>query len=1297
MKKFVSFILIFFIFAHESLGSLPQTQNTLPLLQSFSQINNLPQITKISENKSPHNHLLSFIPENVSSIRSVIPSNTESKRVIYFMQDVHLNKEAQTNISYTLKAIMNSEKVDAVALEGAEGILPVQTFNEFSDKESRNLASKNLFEEKNISGPIYAGFTFDGKKLPYYYGVEKNALYEQNIEALQKASKVTNETKKLLRNLQLTYSSEKRTILNPAILKLSEKMEAFHHNSISLVSYLDSLSQFDSFYSPEIEMFLSAHELEKRLDFQKIEKDRTAFIGALTKKLNQSELNWLWQLGTECKTGRLKQKDFYSMLEQFSSKKNIPMEKYGSMKDYVQYVWLADNIQPEKLFEDIESLENTAFVQTAQNENEKNLIHLLKFLILSEKLCDFALTAQEWKQFKKLKSENLILLEDPKLINHIDQILKFYDVAEQRDKTMAQNTISLFDENCHRLFLVTGGFHSSAMIDLFKKEGITVISLSPKLTHLNEVKEEKALSFFTRELTPLDKLFKGEKLFLSPRPMETQSAALNFGAQSLVLSRDLNLVHSFFRRLGISFVIKKIKKFLHNVRISVETEQHQMVSMAYQLNNGAITGSPTVSLSWGEKIKMFFLKLTEHRYFMALIATLLTPAIASGQSKMANNVIGFLFKGVGDTKIPGILFILGFVMLLIVIGLIINRWVSSYRFKTLNQAAVKSIINVGAENYFIGTQMQNDENLGPTLQIITGNNATALAVKSAAAIAQLPTATALAKRAKDFFSDAEINGVEKDIADIFQYHQLILDNRSAKEAIQTIIPVWLRGSPLNQFDITQLQVLALKLYGYWLGNKISIVDISSSAEVKQLIEQLQEYEEIFQDLLKRNTETPNVPNQNERFLNTFGSIINIRLFSANPLFQRLVSYLTHTSSGKIYPLRSPNILASRLLSKREEKKNAIEAPKIKEAYKFLEELGFQSPDQISNLEEKLLEALKIKISEFDVDIKNEADVNQLARMIYLVWLDQFMDFAIPENTDQQGDFDPDVIDQDHKLIKSWLDNFQNKTEINIDTQMQNRFYDEWLKKAPFFLPFNQNTRIPSVKDLQEKLSDRKTHWTKKFDRDLRDHLYDSFLPTIKSRRMGDLTKSLILEEDKETAVSLTVIEITNTTKLPHLLRTIEGLITELSAAQLKGIHAVVFVNRSHHSDLPGTLKKIMDQKNNSHLWVGIMNKPLNTDPVEFIEPVKHVLESVDKSMLPQIAQAIRKKTMGIRLMLQTDRWSSTKSLKLDKSGKNVLRIEDFDVKFYLINSLLTMMREKGISVKNLNNIVNLIKQASKHA
>jgi hypothetical protein len=95
---------------------------------------------------------------------------------------------------------------------------------------------------------------------------------------------------------------------------------------------------------------------------------------------------------------------------------------------------------------------------------------------------------------------------------HADELKvfeEFYREAELRDTAMAENLRRAIEKTgAQNVVLVTGGFH--------RFPGLESASFVPKISHVEVNGGSAYLSVFTQEKTPLEKLFDGDKLFLTP-------------------------------------------------------------------------------------------------------------------------------------------------------------------------------------------------------------------------------------------------------------------------------------------------------------------------------------------------------------------------------------------------------------------------------------------------------------------------------------------------------------------------------------------------------------------------------------------------------------------------------------------------------------------------------------------------------------------------------------------------------------------------------------------------------------
>jgi len=453
------------------------------------------------------------------------------------IQDVHRNLEAQRNIGAAVQELMKGGRVDLVALEGAFGPVDFSRFRAFPDAEAVRLTADYFLKELKMTGPIHAGFTAPAP-LPAYVGVDDARLYEENVAAYRRSAARVEPYKKTLAQWASGLADEKNEILNPALQAFDGDVAAYRAGRKPLGDYVSTLAAAPAVPGANVRLFMKALEMEQGLDFKRVETERAALLANLAPGLDAAESSALLNAGMAYRLGRLRHGDFYVYLRRLCESNGVRLSAYPAMDAYVQYALLSDKINAEGLLAEVQSLEDGRYAALATTADEKNLVARARHLHLLGKLVDFALTPSEWREYKKLaagqKAEGLDLasFED------------FFHRADARDHAMTENLLKALaagKSHAARSYepgrrssgvarfhkrrtapggvavLVAGGFHSAGIETLLRSRAprAAVVTLSPKFTVAELDGGSTYLSVFNQEKTPLQKLFEGEKLFVT--------------------------------------------------------------------------------------------------------------------------------------------------------------------------------------------------------------------------------------------------------------------------------------------------------------------------------------------------------------------------------------------------------------------------------------------------------------------------------------------------------------------------------------------------------------------------------------------------------------------------------------------------------------------------------------------------------------------------------------------------------------------------------------------------------------
>ncbi|MBI2118927.1 MAG: hypothetical protein HYT97_04800 [Elusimicrobia bacterium] len=493
------------------------------------------------------------LPINVASLRKVsIPSTWKvGDPMVLYVQDAHLNKDAQTNIGKSIQHFINEGKVNLVALEGAFNPIDISPFRKFEDQKVVHKVADYLLRENKISGAIHTAFT-SPKEIPSFVGVDDKEHYWANVNAYKSLYPKVDSYKEKLSKLVSGLQQEKVHHFNPELLNFDNKIEAYRDGKEKLGDYIQLLTHYNVKekgtvplgtvpFSPQVKTFLETLKMEQSLDFTKVEKERSSIIEKLVKTLSKTQMQELLNASLAYRLGIIQHTDFYLYVEDLAKRNNISFTEFSAMGAYIRYLIASDKINAEKLFDEVAQLEEKAYTALAKSNEEKRLVEESKYFHLLGKLINSSLTRQEWNQYVQLTDRHSRESGNPEKTKRwldyrfrendsqnfdLSSFEAFYKESIIRDEKIASNLIrNIKEKNTQVAMLVTGGFHSDGVEAALHKNNIAVISYIPKIAKLDNAKGNEYLSVFTQEKTPLQKLFDGEKLFL---PAEVLSNSATF-------------------------------------------------------------------------------------------------------------------------------------------------------------------------------------------------------------------------------------------------------------------------------------------------------------------------------------------------------------------------------------------------------------------------------------------------------------------------------------------------------------------------------------------------------------------------------------------------------------------------------------------------------------------------------------------------------------------------------------------------------------------------------------------------
>ncbi len=112
---------------------------------------------------------------------------------------------------------------------------------------------------------------------------------------------------------------------------------------------------------------------------------------------------------------------------------------------------------------------------------ERELMDKIRLVSVLKKISDLRATREDMEAYSKMAGASRDLLRDrPILREFLDQVVRFYDIARQRDLVLIQKTLQGMSEgNEDRAILVSGGFHTQGIAQFLRDRGVSYVVVAP--------------------------------------------------------------------------------------------------------------------------------------------------------------------------------------------------------------------------------------------------------------------------------------------------------------------------------------------------------------------------------------------------------------------------------------------------------------------------------------------------------------------------------------------------------------------------------------------------------------------------------------------------------------------------------------------------------------------------------------------------------------------------------------------------------------------------------------------------
>ncbi len=451
------------------------------------------------------------VPESYGNIKQTYLG--DKGKVVIHVQDSHVNYQAQTNIAEILKHLVRelTEQGNGarpiIAIEGAASASDPEWFRLFPNEAVKKKVLDYYLKRGYISGAQF--FQVFSEEPISVVGVEDPKLYLENLNYFRETYTHNKKILAHIDGLRTALLAIRQRSFNKDLLLLSQKSDAFHQNELPLTDTISFLVEMGTQHQVNLQpwpQLLSAHqaiELEKKIDYDQVNKERDKLITRLKEKLPQEEVSELVTQALYFRLGKTSSLDFYTYLEEAACSAQIQTDLFPQLLQYIEALSAHQQIDGEQLYKQLVDVEQALKQALFKTDVEKTCSELLRRLQILEHLAKLELSRDELKEYRQnpyafMAEEFLFFIEEQlealklnvrvppnadEINDYFVTLEGFYRTALARDQALMQNTLKALEkEKAQVAILVTGGFHTEGMVPLFEKENISTMVIAPRIT-----------------------------------------------------------------------------------------------------------------------------------------------------------------------------------------------------------------------------------------------------------------------------------------------------------------------------------------------------------------------------------------------------------------------------------------------------------------------------------------------------------------------------------------------------------------------------------------------------------------------------------------------------------------------------------------------------------------------------------------------------------------------------------------------------------------------------------------------
>lgn len=444
------------------------------------------------------------MPQELGYVQEAAKVSDSAKTVIH-IQDAHCNYAAQKKISEILDYLTREYGIYAVNCEGGEDNYDLAVFTSIDEKDIREKVSDFFVKEGVVNAAEF--FAVNNPEKVKLWGVEDADLYIKNLKVYRESFAYKDEVDGYIKSLGYILDNLKMHIYSPELLDFDNYYTKYKDGEVNFKEYITYLIMTAGKRNINIKSFPNIYLLgqtlseEDKINFRKADNEKDEVIDKFKKILSKNELGELMAKVGQMKIEHISQADFYAYLVKKAKSIKLDLKNYPELGKYIVYISIYSAIDRTKIMREMDSLEDKIKETLYENDTQRELGILSKNLILEKNIFNISITRDDYTYYKEHRASfdtsNFVRFIDTyaplykiqaglerdigRLDIYRERMEVFYECSLERDKAFVKN-IKFTDHDRPNSIIITGGFHTQNLRELFGKEKVSYISIMPKFT-----------------------------------------------------------------------------------------------------------------------------------------------------------------------------------------------------------------------------------------------------------------------------------------------------------------------------------------------------------------------------------------------------------------------------------------------------------------------------------------------------------------------------------------------------------------------------------------------------------------------------------------------------------------------------------------------------------------------------------------------------------------------------------------------------------------------------------------------